>query len=59
MRTAEEKARRRSENLEKRAAEKHRREQSRSIRARELVMPVLRDAVPFLREPCYSPRHWG
>ena len=51
MRTAEEKARHRQEKLEKRAEEKRRKEQSRAIRARELVLPVLRDAVPLLRNP--------
>ena len=49
--TAEEKERRRLEKQEKRAAEKRRKEKSRAIRARELVMPVLRDAVPLLRDP--------
>ena len=51
MKTSEEKLRRRQEKQEKRAAEKRIKEKSRAIRARELVVPVLRDAVPLLRDP--------
>ena len=51
MKTAEEKAERRRIRQEKRAAEKRKKEKSRAIRARELVVPVLKNAVPMFREP--------
>ena len=51
MRTAEEKAEKRRLQQEKRAAEKRKKEKSRAIRARELVIPVLKNAVPMFRDP--------
>lgn len=47
----EERAAAKAEKQAKRAAEKRKKEKSRAIRARELVVPVLRDAVPLLRGP--------